>query len=62
MALLDKVKSLIGGHKDQSQEGVSKAGQIADEKTGGSYSSQIDSAENKADEEIGGVDGGASTP
>jgi MT0933-like antitoxin protein len=62
MALLDKVKSLVGGHKDQSKEGVSKAGQLADEKSGGSHSSQIDSAENKADQEIDGMDGGGSTP
>ncbi|MBO0693002.1 MAG: antitoxin [Acidimicrobiaceae bacterium] len=62
MGVLDTLKGLVGGHKDQAKEGVDKAGQVADQRTGGSHSSQIDAAEKKADEEIDNLDGGGSNP
>jgi len=62
MGVLDKVKGLVGGHKSEAKEGVKEAGKIADQKTGGSHSSQINTAEQKADQEIDGLDGGGSNP
>jgi hypothetical protein len=61
MGVLDTLKGLVGGHKDQAKDGVDKAGQTADQKTGGSYSSQINTADTKADQEIDGLDDGNST-
>ena len=61
MAIMDKVKGLVGGHKSQAKEGVEKGGQMADKKTGGSHSSQINTGEQKADQEIDGMDGGGSS-
>lgn len=60
MGVLDTLKGLVGGHKEQAKEGVEKAGKIADEKTGGSHSSQISAAEKKADEEIDNLHDGSS--
>ena len=42
--LLDRVKQLAGKHPDQVNKGVDKGEQVADEKTGGKYGSQIQEA------------------
>jgi hypothetical protein len=52
MGLMDRVKGLVGDHKDQVEQGIDKAARIADEKTGGSRSDQIRSAADKSKEEI----------
>ena len=52
MGLMDKMKGLLGDHKDQVEQGIDKAARIADEKTGGSHSDQIKSAVDKGKEEI----------
>jgi len=52
MGFMDKVKGLIGGHKDQAEQGIDKAADVADEKTGGSHTAQIDSAAEKGKEGI----------
>lgn len=62
MGVLDTLKGLVGGHKDQATQGVDKAGQTADQKTGGSYDSQINTVDEKADQEIQNLDDGGSTP
>jgi hypothetical protein len=52
MGLIDKLKGLVGGHKDQAEQGVDKAADLADDKTGGSHSDQIATAAEKTNEEI----------
>ena len=37
MGLTDRIKGLVGGHKDQAKQGIDKAASVADEKTGGSH-------------------------
>lgn len=52
MGLMDKVKGLLGQHPDQAKSAVEKSGDAVDEKTGDRYSSQVDTAQAKADEYI----------
>jgi hypothetical protein len=63
MGLMDRVKGLVGDHKEQVEQGIDKAARIADEKTGGSHSDQIRSAADKGKEEVDELgEGGPSTP
>ena len=60
MGLLDDAKAkfeeLKGEHgdkvEDASDQGVEKAGDLADDKTGGKYTEHIDTAQQKADDAI----------
>ncbi|GGM73194.1 hypothetical protein GCM10012275_49770 [Longimycelium tulufanense] len=54
MSILDKLKELVTGREQQVKEGVDKAADIADEKTGGKYTDQIDTARDKIGEQLGG--------
>lgn len=49
-----KAKELAGGHEDQVDQGLDKAADYADDKTGGKYSDQIDSGKDKASEYLTG--------
>ncbi|HZN71949.1 MAG TPA: antitoxin [Micromonosporaceae bacterium] len=40
--MFDKAKGKLAGHGDDVQQGVDKAAEAADEKTGGKYSDKID--------------------
>lgn len=54
MGMSDKLKGMVSGHEDQAKEGVDKAAEVADEKTEGKYSDQINTAKEKASEQLGG--------
>ncbi|MFI0368314.1 antitoxin [Actinomadura sp. 1N219] len=59
MSIVDKVKQMLGQHPDKAREGVEKAGDKIDERTGGKYSDKIDKAQDKAGEHIDrGAEGG----
>jgi len=49
-ALKDKAKDALGDHGDKVDQGIDKAGDFADEKTGGKYSDQVDQGQQKAKE------------
>ncbi|MEV6421180.1 antitoxin [Streptomyces sp. NPDC051662] len=53
MSMLDKLKSLLKGHEDQARQGVEKAGDAFDRKTGNKYSDQVDIAQKKINEQLG---------
>jgi ABC-type transporter Mla subunit MlaD len=53
----DKASDLVDGHGDKVGEGLDKAGEFADEKTGGKYSDQIDSGVDQAKDRLDGLDG-----
>ena len=56
-----KAEELAKEHPDQVKQGVEKAGEVADEKTGGQHSEQIDKAEQAAEDRLtGGSDQGGS--
>lgn len=59
MGLMDKLKGLMGqgskvaaDHKDTIHDGVDKAADFADDKTGGKHADKIDSAAQKAKEGV----------
>jgi hypothetical protein len=52
MSILDKAKGLIGKNRDKSKEGVDKGAGIVDKKTGGAHTDKIDSAADRAKDEI----------
>ncbi|WUH96724.1 antitoxin [Spirillospora sp. NBC_00431] len=52
MSIVDKVKQMLGQHSDKAREGVEKAGDKFDERTGGKYSDKVDKAQDKAGEYI----------
>jgi hypothetical protein len=54
--LADDAKKLVGEHSDQVQEGLQKAGDEVDQKTGGRFSDQIQQGEQQAENYLG--DGG----
>ncbi|MFD7432883.1 antitoxin [Streptomyces sp. NPDC059818] len=53
MSMLDKIKDLIKGHPDQAHQGVEKGGDFVDKKTHGKYSGQVDSAQQKLNDQVG---------
>ncbi|WP_353940816.1 antitoxin [Streptomyces sp. HUAS MG91] len=57
MSVMDKLKQMLKGHEDQAGKGIDKAGDFVDGKTQGKYSGQVDTAQAKLKEQLGG-DGG----
>ncbi|MFJ2115150.1 MULTISPECIES: antitoxin [unclassified Streptomyces] len=53
MSMLDKLKSLIKGREGMVRQGVDKAGDAFDRKTGNKYKSQVDMAQKKINEQLG---------
>ncbi|WP_446664372.1 antitoxin [Flexivirga sp. B27] len=49
----DKASELAGDNKDKVDEGVEKAGDAVDDKTGGKFSDQIDSGQDAAKDKLG---------
>ncbi|OIV36454.1 hypothetical protein BIV57_16155 [Mangrovactinospora gilvigrisea] len=59
MGIMDNLRKLAGKNPEQVNKGIDKAGDMADEKTGGKYSDQIDTGAQKAKEALGTDQGGA---
>ena len=50
---MDEAKKLASEHSEQADEGLDKAAEMAGEKTGGKYDSQIQAGEQKAEDFLG---------
>ena len=48
--LKGKAKEALGQHGDKADEGIDKAGQVVDERTGGEHSERIQTGTEKAKE------------
>lgn len=48
--LKDKAKDALGQHGDKADEGIDRAGQFVDERTGGEHSERIRTGTDKAKE------------
>jgi antitoxin protein of toxin-antitoxin system len=61
MGLFDKIKDkaaqMAGQHGDKAEEGIDKAAEFADEKTGGKHSDKIDTGAQKAKDAMGNLRG-----
>ncbi len=53
MGLFDKAKKLADDNKDKIAEGVDKATDVADDKTGGKYTEHLDKVDDAAAEFAG---------
>ncbi|WP_256107843.1 antitoxin [Streptomyces sp. ODS05-4] len=53
MSMLDKIKAKLKGHESQVDKGVEKGGDFVDKRTGGKYSGQVDSAQERMKDEFG---------
>ena len=55
MGLMDKAKDALNSDKGEqiSDQGLDKAGQVVDQKTGGTHDAQIDKGRDLADGKIG---------
>lgn len=51
--LVDKGKELAAEHPDKVNQAIEKVGDLADDKTGGKFSGQVDAAENAAKNALG---------
>lgn len=52
MGLFDKVKKTLSGNADKVAEGVDKATDVVDDKTGGKYTDKLDKVDEKAAEAL----------
>ncbi|MFF3558697.1 antitoxin [Streptomyces sp. NPDC002574] len=62
MSMLDKIKAKLKGHESQAQKGIDKGGDTLDERTGGKYQRQVDTAQDKLSDEYGTGDSGENRP
>ena len=53
MGFLDDAKKLVDEHDEQLDAAIEKAGDLADDKTGGKYADQIDKTQDFAQEKTG---------
>jgi hypothetical protein len=54
MGLFDKIKAAAGEHGDKIAEGVDKATDAIDDKTGGKFSDHLDKVDDLAEEHLEG--------
>lgn len=54
--IVNKAKDLAADHPDQVNQGIDKAGDAVDERTGGKYVGQVDKAQEAAQGHLGGAD------
>ena len=54
--LADKAKKMAEQHPDQVDQGIEKAGDAVDERTGGQHAEQVDKAQDALRDRIGGSD------
>lgn len=53
MGFLDDAKKQVDEHADQVDEGIEKAGDLVDEKTGGKFEGQVDKAQEALEKQTG---------
>jgi len=59
---MDEAKKLASEHSDLADQGLDQAAQVAGEKTGGRFDSQIQEGEQKAEDYLGTGDQGGQDP
>ncbi|MFF6996464.1 antitoxin [Streptomyces sp. NPDC008313] len=53
MSMMDKIKSMLKGHEDQTGKGIDKTGDMVDKRTQGKYEGQVDTAQERARDQFG---------
>ncbi|MFJ6579064.1 antitoxin [Streptomyces sp. NPDC091368] len=62
MSVMDKLKGMLKGHEDKASQGIDKAGDAVDERTQGKYAGQVDTAQDRLKQQMGGQEQGKETP
>lgn len=52
MSIMEKVKHMLGQHPDQAKQGVEKAGDMFDQRTGGKHAERVDQAQQRVNDAI----------
>jgi len=52
VGLMDKVRGLLGQHNEKIDQGIDKAGDVVDDKTGGKHAAHVDKAQDAAKDGI----------
>ena len=52
MGFMAKLKQTLSGNKDKANQGIDKAADVVDSKTGGKYSDKIDTGADKAKDAV----------
>ncbi|MEV6118057.1 antitoxin [Streptomyces sp. NPDC052109] len=53
MSFMDKIKGMLKGHEGMADKGIDKGGDYIDRRTGNTYQSQVDAAQDRARDEFG---------
>lgn len=53
MGLMDKLKGMLGQHPDRVDDGITKAGETVDDRTGGTHSGHVDTGQDAARDALG---------
>jgi len=56
MGFMDRIKDMMGKHDDKVDQGLDKAGDKMDDRTGGKHSDKIDKGVDQAQRRTGGGD------
>ncbi|MDQ0994324.1 antitoxin [Streptomyces sp. V3I7] len=56
MSIMDKLKDMLKGHESQANKGIDQVGDRIDDKTQGKYKGQVDTAQQRMKDELGGQD------
>ncbi|MFP1624016.1 antitoxin [Streptomyces sp. 5K101] len=54
MSMMDKLKNMLKGHPERTNQGIEKAGDYVDERTQGRHRRHVDTAQDKMREQFGG--------
>jgi hypothetical protein len=57
VGLMDKVRSMLGQHNEKVDQGIDKAGDVVDDKTGGKHAAHVDKAQDAAKDGIDKITG-----
>jgi hypothetical protein len=57
VGLMDKVRAMLGQHDEKVDQGIDKAGDVVDDKTGGKHAAHVDKAQDAAKDGIDKITG-----
>ncbi|GGU13902.1 MULTISPECIES: antitoxin [Streptomyces] len=53
MGIMDKLKEMMGQHPDKTQQGIDRAGDMVDKRTGNKHADKVDRAQQHMKDRLG---------
>ncbi|MFF8608791.1 antitoxin [Streptomyces sp. NPDC015346] len=53
MGIMNKLKEMMGQHPDKTQQGIDRAGDMVDKRTGNKYADKVDQAQQQMKDRLG---------